>query len=524
MDTHCSAFAIALPLTSSSHIVLTSPLRPTIIHSVSGRGRRLYNSQWRTSRVPPFRMESNSSSDSTDSDRGSQEGTSTKSVEDESTESEIHSESETANNDGNGRAKVSNDGIAENGSDNEKTSDVEFEDGSPPVGDDGPPSNSDDSSAGDGNDDGNSDDRNPIAAMVAGTINRIKRATTRGSNSFMDTLNSIKSTITHWVSQVLENVPPPIIVALISLVSTVLGSRYKVYRDAKKAERERADASRKRREEIETHLRETYELYASPLLKSAAKLAERLEFAVNADWSAVENSDGERDISPKYSAYLLGRFLAHIEILKRERALLDYGFPTADRILANILGRIQGVLCANDRTLGNIQQTEHFFKPFPGENPIHAGPLKISPRKQTVLGELMLRRSWAEKYDIVKTNEGSMQHGPKAVLTFLEFCHIYDEDERMKKWYSSITKDFGNIEHLVTKTKAKRRRAQRVGSRVYFLQSALLDLVEFFGKFHFARHTQNMIRLVFATANYSDICSRINHVDISISNDPLTRS
>lgn len=40
-----------------------------------------------------------------------------------------------------------------------------------------------------------------------------------------------------------------------------------------------------------------------------------------------------------YTAYLIGRFLAHVEILERDRAPLDFRFSAADSILGHILGR-----------------------------------------------------------------------------------------------------------------------------------------------------------------------------------------
>lgn len=99
----------------------------------------------------------------------------------------------------------------------------------------------------------------------------------------------------------------------------------------------------------------------------------------------------EKSASPLYSAYLLGRYLATVEILKKESTVLDYGFPAADRIMANILGRIQGIMCANDRLLIDMQNAENFFQLGPGEKPLKAGPLKIPPRRQTVMGELLFR-------------------------------------------------------------------------------------------------------------------------------------
>lgn len=494
MHTHHSAFVSAVPVLFSSRTTLVSPaLSPFAPRLSNNRRCRLVTIEWEICPPPSARVK-------TESDEHPSQ-----SKEDDSSE---HSSEHTSNEYGNGEARDGAD--VDDGADTKASADesMSIDDGSG----NGRSDDDDDGGGGGGDDDesedeaedllpGNADpphgdgdqlsgDRDQSAAqkktlsvMLAESVQRLKEGSSRSREAFGEALSSAGSKFAELASQVFENVPPPIIVAFISLISTLAGTRYKIYRDHRKAERERAEASRKRKEEIERNLRETYELYASPLLKSSAKLAERLEFSVNADWSAVEDNDGEKGLSPTYSAYLLGRFLAHVEILKRERALLDYGFPTADRILANILGRIQGVLCANDKTLINIQQTEHFFKPYPGEKPLGAGPLKISPRKQAVLGELMLRRSWGGKYDIVKTDEGSMQHGSKAVLTFLEFSHIFNEDKRMQRWYNRVKDEFENIEKTVNSTMGLKQRSKRLGARIYFFQSALLDLVEFFGTY-----------------------------------------
>lgn len=301
------------------------------------------------------------------------------------------------------------------------------------------------------------------------------------ASSVKDAVMSWTSVAISWTKAVLSTVPAPVLVALISLLSTIFGARYRSVRDANDAAKKRAEAARKRKMEIERELRKTYELFAAPLLKSASKLAERLWFIVNSDWSAVEHTDGSMNLSPLYSTYLLGRFFAHVEILKNERALLDYGFPTADRILANILGRVQGVLCANDETLKYIQNTEHFFKPAPGDQPLKAGPLKISPRKQTALGELMLRKVWKGKYSIDVEHVGEdLNRGAKAVLSFLEFVHIFKNDERMRWWYDEVVDEFSTLERYIHGKKKGRKRSSQVGARIFILQSTLVDIVEFF--------------------------------------------
>lgn len=344
---------------------------------------------------------------------------------------------------------------------------------------------------GNGGNDGPNDDEEEYGApgdeperskngMVLAFQNATNSAQSAASSA-KDAILSATSTVTSWAKAVLSTVPAPVLVALISLISTVFGARYRAVRDANDAAKKRAEAARKRKMAIERELRKTYELYAAPLLKSASKLAERLWFIVNSDWSSVEHTDGSMNLSPLYSTYLLGRFFAHVEILKNERALLDYGFPTADRILANILGRVQGVLCADDETLKYIQISEHFFKPAPGEQPLKAGPLKISPRKQTALGELMLRKVWKGKYNIDIEHGGEeLNRGSKAVLSFLEFVHIFKNDDRMRWWYDEVVDEFSTLERFIHGKKKGKKRSSHVGARIFILQSTLVDVVEFF--------------------------------------------
>lgn len=310
---------------------------------------------------------------------------------------------------------------------------------------------------------------------------RLRPAVKSIGSAFVSTASIASDITSSTMSFLLKNVPAPVIVALISLSSTWSATNYKARLDARAAAKARQEATRKRKEKIEGTLREVYEEYASPILKSSAKLAERLQFLVDTDWDGIENNEGGQDCSPLYSAYLFGRFFAHIGILKQERSLLDYGFPTADRILSNILGRIQGVLCANDRLLIHMQHTEHFFKPAPGESPLRAGPLKLSPRAQIVIGELMLRRMWFDRTDFVHVPcEAAVNHGPKAVLSFFEFSKLYKESNDMQQWFKPLVRDFSALEKFIRATPREKRRSDRVGARLYILQSSLLDLIEFF--------------------------------------------
>ncbi|CAN8076613.1 unnamed protein product, partial [Agarophyton chilense] len=296
------------------------------------------------------------------------------------------------------------------------------------------------------------------------------------------TASNVGSTLTSRAASFVNTVPAQVTVALISGFSTIMGARVKAKRDKNVAERQRAEAARKRKLQIEKQLRQVYEEVAAPILKSAAKLAERLYVIADGDWNSVESASKPPRLSAMYSAYLLGRYLATVELLKQESTLLDYGFQTADRILSNILGRVQGVLCADDESLTNMQQTEHFFQPGPNDKPLKAGILKIPPRVQTALGEILLRRLWKDKYDVVDNQMGEkrLERGSRAVISYLEFSHLMERDPTFRKWYLPVVEDFEKLEYIARSTSQGRRRRSQIGSRLYFVQSGLLDLVEFF--------------------------------------------
>lgn len=298
--------------------------------------------------------------------------------------------------------------------------------------------------------------------------------------------DNYRSLLCH-VKDITMILPAPVIVALISLVSTVSGARYKVHRDAQISQSERKAEEQKKKHEIEMHLRNTYNELASPILKSASKLAERLHILIDSEWNAIESMDSFTNNAPIYSAYLLGRYLATVEIIKRESSLMDYGLPAADRIMANILGRIQGLLSANDYLLEEMQKTEHAFKPASHQKPLKAGPLKVTPRAQTVLGELLLRKLWEDKYEFVHSYKG-LDKGSKALITFLEFSQIIEQDKVMTKWYQPLIRDFTTLETAVRRLAPEKRRSNEIGARIYFLQSGLLDLVEFFDPLPNALH------------------------------------
>lgn len=353
------------------------------------------------------------------------------------------------------------------------------------VSSDGNGSSSNRGSGGGGRSDDESDDDpnedDPEKESVLHKVHRTEEVRSKIS-AVTSAASDFGSTVSTRATSFVKTVPAPVTVAMISSATTLIGSRVKARRDKNAAEKQRIAASKKRRSEIEKQLRQLYAELAAPMLKSAAKLAERLYLIVDSDWTTVENEDRSHNVSAMYSAYLLGRYLAAVEVLKHESALLDYGFHTSDRILSNILGRVQGILCANDDSLIGMQQSEHYFLPGPGDKPVHGGLLKVPPRVQTAMGELMLRRLWTGKYDFVDAadNEISLRRGPRALVTYLEFSSLMEKEKTVQKWFKPVVKDFEKLEQVARKHPEGSRRRQSVGARVYFLQSGLLDLVEFF--------------------------------------------
>ncbi|CDF40140.1 unnamed protein product [Chondrus crispus] len=285
--------------------------------------------------------------------------------------------------------------------------------------------------------------------------------------------------LTDRVKELLHFVPVPVIVALISTVSTISGTRYNARRNKMAAIATQQKAARAKKDEIERLLRKKYMELSAPILKSAAKLADRIHSIVDSDWDRVEKKGLDSSLSPAYSAYLLGRYFAMVEIIKQESVILDYGFHAADRVLSNILGRIQGVFAASDEILIEMQMTEHLFHPPDGQTALRAGPLRVTPRAQAVLGELLHRKLYSGKLDFVDKAENE-RRGQDAVLSFREFSRILEVDATVARWYKPVIRDFETLEAFVRRTSRSKRRCDRVGSRLYFAQSALMDLVEFF--------------------------------------------
>lgn len=392
----------------------------------------------------------------------------------ESSESSGSAESE------NGSHSSPHDTKASAQSDDSET-DTSDGDGVPP-----PDDNGDGGGNGRGEDEGgDSRGRGSFAATlgrnVQSTASQIKKGKFGDLKSGVsDTASRAYSRFLALMKYTLKIVPPPVVVALISLVSTVSGAKFKENRDKEVAKIKEDAENKKRKEEIERELRKIYGDLAAPILKSAAKLAERLYVLIHDDWNTVE-LDVHDEVSATYSAYLLGRYLATVEIIKRESALLDYGFPAADRILANILGRVQGVLGANDDILMEMQRREDLFRPADGLKVLKGGPLRITARAQTVLAELLLRKMWVNRYDFVdEVEEDDLKRGPRAVISFFEFSQLLQKESSVTKWYEPIMADFQALERRARRHSTEKRRRDDIGSRIYFLQNGLLDLVEFF--------------------------------------------
>lgn len=275
-------------------------------------------------------------------------------------------------------------------------------------------------------------------------------------------------------------IPIPILTAIVTAIASVSGIRIKTNYDANNKDRDRQAAVQERKRKTGQALRQSYDQISTPILQAAAKLADRLHLLLDMEWDTTESLQHDLFVSPIYSAYLTARYFCTVEIIKNERPLLDYGFPAADRVLYNILGRLQGLFCANDMILEDMQKTELYFKPPLDGQPLPAGLMEISPRSQCILGESLLRRVWTFKYDFLDVASGSERAGTKAILSFREFSRIFNSDESMQQRFQPLVNDFTILEEFARQRSREDRRCPQIGSRVFFIQSALLDLVGFF--------------------------------------------
>lgn len=371
--------------------------------------------------------------------------------------------------------------------DNNDTVETDPEAGNGDIEGGGPPGN-DGNGNGDNEEDNDEADDDPSDSKPLAAFSEARDASQSMQQVVKNQLQAVNNMLMKiWesllsgASALLKNVPATVLIAIISLISTVSATKIRSSRDDQQAERKRNDDAKNRKAEIEGELRKKYADLAAPMLKSTAKLSERLYVLVNAEWDCMEGKDVKKYLAPTYSAYLLAKYLATVQMIKNRSALLDYGFPAADRILGNIVGRLQGVLSANDKTLQEMQKRERFFKPKEGEKPLKAGPLKITPRTQTVLGDLMQRRMWKDKFDFVdKAEDGNLSIGTRSLITFLEFSQILEQSETMQRWFAPLIGEFRKIESGILNPSTPKRRREKLGARIYFIQSALVDLVDFF--------------------------------------------
>lgn len=305
----------------------------------------------------------------------------------------------------------------------------------------------------------------------------INRAIRRVHKFMTTTIHSSSKT----VRAILTEVPTPVLATIISASATIAVTRIKAAYDARAAEEARYEAREEKKLAAEGNLRRSYKELTMPLLKAAAKLADRFYLLVEADGSyAGEVEAEEHTNSSLYSAYLVASYFAAVEVLKRQQPLLDYGFPAADRILHNILGRVQGVFCANDDLMRQLQLTEQFFKPDSDHGLLKAGLFNLTPRVQSALGELLLRRTWVRDYDFLKTDEKIPERGFRSVLSFLEFSRVYAEDCNLRQWITPVVEDFTKLEKAARSSSRTDRRNNNIGARIFFVQSALIDLISFF--------------------------------------------
>lgn len=206
-----------------------------------------------------------------------------------------------------------------------------------------------------------------------------------------------------------------------------------------------------------------------------------------------------------------------MEHIKRQsHQTLDLGFPAADQIFLNILGRIQSSLAAGDNVLTHLQRTEAAFLPLDGKV-CKAGPFRITPRSQVAMGELMLREREA-----VDNDKGESLSAAD-VISFAEFAVKMRENSETRTWFKPAIDELNTLERAAVRAHRRSRRLKRrgrvfrtgkevapqlVGARTYFIQNALQDLVDFLdpAPFKFARPAYRK-RLTFGT-EHTAVCAR----------------
>lgn len=292
-----------------------------------------------------------------------------------------------------------------------------------------------------------------IFASVAEPLRQAREALIRGTSGMYDGARALAGRTGDVIRIVLSTVPAQVLVTLLSIASAIVGSRYKERTDTRRREQESADAEAQSKAAAIARVRKSYLTLETALLKASIQLALRITDIVE---GTSPDARGELEGAAMYSAYLLARYLGAVELLKRRAATLDLGFPAADRIFLNVIGRVQGVLAADDATLRTLQMTEQFFKPPVDLDAAPAGPLLVLPRTQVAVGEMMIRDA--------------------NLLTYVEFCTRLDDDDKMRRWIAPLERSFRDLTVAAT---SKRNRRNSIGARAVVLQAALMDVVDF---------------------------------------------
>ncbi len=284
---------------------------------------------------------------------------------------------------------------------------------------------------------------------------------------FAKQLRLLLSQITGAVGTFLKTVPPQVTVALLGIITALVRSIRRDESERRKSEEKKQAELNKKIAAKVTEVRANYESLETCLLKASYLLANRLIEVAEGSSAGPILDDGKADVgkgdSITYSTYLLARYFASVELLKKNTGVLDLGFPAADRIFSNIIGRIQGVFGADDETLLLLQSSERIFKPRKGRRARDGGELRVLPRAQVSVGELLLRSYW---------DKDASSSSMNSILTYVEFCELLETNAAVRRWCLPIQDSFRALE----KTRMSRK---SVGSRVYIAQAALLDLVDF---------------------------------------------
>lgn len=228
-----------------------------------------------------------------------------------------------------------------------------------------------------------------------------------------------------------------------------------------------------------------------------------------------------------HTSYLLARYFGVLERLKSGSQAMDFGRPAADRIFLNLVGRVQGILSASDGALVKLQRSELDFSSSSGLKPLPAGPLRVVTHHQSVVGELMLRSHWygeaSKGGDGKKGDSGGAEARGSSLISYRDFCRLLDSEPEMQRWVRPLIAETWRLIHNVDPplpssprgpspiishffdrsppperprpedmpiTDVALRRtltdeaSRTVGapaelSRIYFLQDALVDLVDF---------------------------------------------